>query len=803
MDLLPWDELVADGVLALVDGGLLRSFAFRGPDLDSSTPQEIESLAGTFDRALKLLGDGWAVYLEAQRHPAPPYPEDSDFPDPFTQALDLERRQRFDREDQYRSSYYLSLYHREKTPAMGLAERIHRMAVGRMAVGNDDTDREETHLAEFVATVSDLASLLSTAVEIRPLGSKELIRYLYRALTFRDHEIDLPDYPVSLEAIFGSGDLVAGLDLAFAETAIVPVAMTGFPATTPPTALSFLNEVDFPIHAVWRFCPLDPYTAKKAILKRRQKWASAGLNIRQLVARLFFSKDSTPPVVGPAEDQLTPAMARDADDALFRLERDETTLGRLTSTLLVFDRDRDRAVRRARQLVTELQNRGFVAWIETFNAPSAYLGSLPGVVAYNQRRPLTLARTWIDLSLTTSIWTGSATHHHPVLQDRPAHVIASTDGSTPFYLNLGHHDVQHAVVVGPTGSGKSVLVNTLLAQYFRYPEAQVFSIDKGFSLYATTLAARGHHYALSPDRSGDYRFAPLADVDDDTDRQRSAQWLEELVHVQGLEVTPERRHRLSHATELLAQTRNRTLASLATKLQDRELRLALAPYVGTGAHAHLFDGRVNPIRSQVPLHTFEMEEVLPLSREVVTPLLLHLFGEIERRLTGRPTLILLEEALNYLDDTLWSRRLTQWLYELRKKNAGVVFVSQTLSAFLSSGLRDAVLEGCPTKIFLPNPSATEPATAESYRTFGLNDRQIELVAHATPRRDYYLVSPAGSRLFQLGLSPAALAIFGLAGPADRKRIDRLVAAHPDTWLEELLGAGHPEFVSILKGTSHA
>lgn len=796
LDLLPWDELVDEGVLALVDGGLLCGFAFRGPDLDSSTPQEIESLTATFDRALTLLGDGWAVYLEAQRHRAPAYPTGSHFPDPFTRAVDEERRRRFDARDQYRTSYYLSLYHREATRAVGWADRLRHLMVGA-----EETDREAAHLEEFRATVQDFATLLDTVLEIRPLGSKALIGYLYRSLTFRDHEISLPDYPVSLEAIFGSGDLQAGLDLAFAETSVVPVSITGFPATTGPSDLNFLNEVDFPVHAVWRFCPLDPYTARKAILGRRQKWTSAGLNLRQLVSRLVYPKDdasSTQP-----QDQITPAMARDADDALYRLERDETTLGRLTSTLLVFDPDRTVATRRARKLVTELQNRGFVAWIETWGAPSAYLGSLPGAVAYNRRRPLTLARTWIDLALTTSVWTGSTTHPHPDLADHSAHVIASTDGSTPFYLSLAHHDVQHALVVGPTGSGKSVLLNLLLAQYFRYPDAQVFAIDKGWSLYGTTLAAGGHHYALSPGRAGDYRFAPLADLDDEADRQAASQWLEEIALVQGLEVTPERRHRLQHATNLLAKTRNRTLASLATKLQDRELRLTLAPYVAAGPHAHLFDGRTNPIRAHVPLHTFEMEEVLPLRREVVTPLLLHLFREIEQRLDGRPTLILLEEALNYLDDTLWSRRLTQWLYELRKKNAGVVFVSQTLKAFLRSGLRDAVLDGCPTRIFLPHPGATEPAAAESYRTFGLNDRQIELVSRATPRRDYYLVSPEGSRLFQLGLSDAALAVFGLAGPADRERVSGLVASHPDTWLSELLASDHPDFVQLLQGASDA
>lgn len=800
-DLLPWDELVDNGILATVDGGLLGAFTFQGPDLDSSTDDQIEALTRVFERAIAQLGDGWAVYLEAQRHTAPPYPRSTHFPDPFTQAVDDERRSRYQESDYYRTAYYISLFHRDVQPARGVASRIQNTLLGQPP----DATFYDRQLETFHRSLEDFAALLATQIDVRLLSSQELVTYLYRALTFRDHAVNLPDYPVSLEAVLGAGDLTAGLELAFDDIQIVPVSITGFPKTTEPAALSFLNETNFPFHAVWRFCPMDPYTARRAILSRRTKWASAAVSLRNILSKLIPDKNPTTDVKRFAE-RLTPAMAEDADQALLHLEKEQATLGYLTSTILIPHADRAVALQRAQEVLTECQNRGLGGWIETWNGPSAYLGALPGLVTYNQRRPLTFARTWVDLALTTSIWTGAARHPHPDLQDQPPHVIAST-GSTPFYLSLCHHDVQHAIIVGPTGSGKSVLLNTLLAQYLRYPNAQIFAIDKGWSLYATTLAAGGHHYALSPDTSGGHRFAPLAYLESSRDRQVAAQWIEELVHLQGLEITPTRRSQIQHALDLLASTRNRTLAHLATKLQHRDLRTALEPYVGDGPHAHLFDGRANPLRDDrgTPTHTFEMEEVLPLRHEVVAPLLLYLFREIERRLDGRPTLILLEEAINYLGDTLWSQRLSQWLYELRKKNAGVVFVSQTLGSFLSSGLRDAVLEGCPTRIYLPNPSATETATAAHYHTFGLNERQIRLIADAMPRRDYYLDSPSGSRLFHLNLSPAALAVFGLAGPADRDRIRALVSAHPDQWLVRYLRPDHAGFADRLEttGESHA
>src|SRR3546814_18406701 len=71
--------------------------------------------------------------------------------------------------------------------------------------------------------------------------------------------------------------------------------------------------------------------------------------------------------------------------------------------------------------------------------------------------------------------------------------------------------------------------------------------------------------------------------------------------------------------------------------------------------------------------------------------------------------------------------------------------------------------------------ASEPQSREAYERFGLNDRQIELVSRATPKRQYYLQSARGNRLFELGLGPIALALCGASDPATQARIDAMIA----------------------------
>src|SRR2546423_12726901 len=90
-DWLPWAGLVAPGVILNKDGSFQRSARFRGPDLDSSTESELVATSARLNNALRRLGSGWAVFVEAQRRAAADYPQ-SNFPDPLSWLIEGERR---------------------------------------------------------------------------------------------------------------------------------------------------------------------------------------------------------------------------------------------------------------------------------------------------------------------------------------------------------------------------------------------------------------------------------------------------------------------------------------------------------------------------------------------------------------------------------------------------------------------------------------------------------------------------------------------------------------------------------------
>ena len=186
--------------------------------------------------------------------------------------------------------------------------------------------------------------------------------------------------------------------------------------------------------------------------------------------------------------------------------------------------------------------------------------------------------------------------------------------------------------------------------------------------------------------------------------------------------------------------------------------------------------------------TFELETLMAMGPKVVVPVATYLFHRIDQRLDGRPTLVILDEAWIMLTNSVFGAKIEEWLRTLRKKNAAVVLATQSLSEIANSPHRDVILESCPTKLYLPNPEAKNSATREMYRRFGLSDRQIDIVADATPKRHYYYVSPLGRRLFQFSLGPAALAFIGAGSKDDILAARRMIEQHGERWTVEWLRA---------------
>jgi type IV secretion system protein VirB4 len=312
--------------------------------------------------------------------------------------------------------------------------------------------------------------------------------------------------------------------------------------------------------------------------------------------------------------------------------------------------------------------------------------------------------------------------------------------------------------------------------------------DKGYSALPLVKASGGEHYDILGEH-GSPQFCPLERIDDPLERAWAAEWLETLVTLQGVTLNPASRRAIFHALTLLAESESRTLTDLLHgPLQEPELRAALDRYTLDGPLGTLLDSQTDSLGDDL-FQVFELEHLMQSgqsSARNVVPVLLYLFHRIEQRLDGRPTLLILDEAWTLIDNSLFAEKIRDWLKTLRKKNAAVVFATQSVSDVLAKPITAAILESCLTKILLPNPEARSTVSSAAYKQIGLSERQIEILSYAVPKRHYYYMSPQGQRLFDLGLGPTALSFIGASGKEDLATVRRLGAAFGDDWPAEWL-----------------
>lgn len=790
-DHLPWAALAAPGVILNKDGSFQRTFRFRGPDLESATDAELVSICARANNALRRFGSGWALFFDTERIEALDYPK-SQFPDAASWLIDQERRAAFEgKVAHFESHYHLTVLFMPPPDSQVRAESA--LVESSRKPGERNWRQDLVQFRDATDRVLDL--FCGFMPEVRALDDAETLTFLHGTISTRRHLVAVPETPMYLDGVLVDTPLTGGLEPVLGDQHLRTITILGFPSATRPGIFDALNRQDFDYRWVTRFIPLDKTEAAKTLTRLRRQWFAKRKSIAAIL-REVVTNEPVPLVDSDADNK-----AHDADAALQALGSDHVGFGYLTTTVTVWDEQPQAAEEKLRAVERVVNGLGFTAIRETVNAVEAWLGSLPGHVYANIRQPLLHTLNLAHLMPLSSVWAGPARNEHlaAVTQTEcPPLLFAETSGSTPFRLTTHVGDVGHMLIVGPTGAGKSVLVSLIALQFRRYDGAQVYIFDKGNSARAATLAMGGEHHVLGAD--GSLAFQPLRNVNQQADRSWAAEWVAGLLAHENVAVTPELKEAVWSALTSLATAPadERTLTGLSVLLQSNALKAALMPYTLDGPFGRLLDANDDRLALS-DVQCFETEELMH-EEGVVLPVLTYLFHRLDQRFDGRPTVLILDEAWVYLDNPLFAARIREWLKVLRKKNVSVIFATQSLADIAGSSIAPAIIESCPQRIFLPNDRAIEPQARAAYDRFGLNERQIELIARATPKRHYYLQSRRGNRLFELGLGPVALALCGASDPAAQTLIDTIVSehgregfaaqflsAHGLDWAAELLG----------------
>ncbi|HQT81865.1 MAG: hypothetical protein B7Z60_01085 [Ferrovum sp. 37-45-19] len=776
-DLLPWAGLVAPGIILTKSGGYLAGWRFQGPDLDSASASEMNWMTGHINQILSL-EEGWMIHCDVFRVPAQLTTHPGAFPDATTELIEAVRIEQF-RDTPHRfinDSFFTLTWH----PPVNGSRRANLLFM------NQENEGDANYfLNVFSEKIKQIEDRLSHVIQLHRLteveygkGMKsELLDYLNFCVYQESRSLLLPEIPFFLDSIIGCADIETGFMPRIDHIPRQIIALEGYPAHSYPGLMDFLSRQELSYRWSSRFIYLGQENALKALNHYRARWSQkrkSALN----VLREQAGGEATH-VNHDADD-----MASEAVAALTEVNSGLVKYGYFTAVLIVSHPDENVLIEKTRLLMKLVHQQGFSARLEHINAMEAWLGSMPGNYFANVRRPLLNTMNLCHLLPLTSVWAGSEYHPNPLYPaSSPALALTVTTGATPFRLNLHAEDVGHSLILGPTGSGKSTLLCFLMAQQFRYPKAQVYVFDKGYSAQTLVKACGGIHHNLTFHQS-DKRLCPLSDLHDNNEIGFLQDWLELLCQLQGVVLNAKRREEIYRALKQLQMSSTlsseRTLTHLVTLIQNTDLRQALHFYTLQGVAGDIFDGDKDFFQDN-PFQVFEMEGLLQRDEKIVLPTLTYLFHRLQRSFNGEPTLIILDEAWVVLDHPHFRQVFREWLKTLRKLNVAVIFATQSLSDFHQSGLLELILESCPTKILLPNREANTPSIKPLYEKIGLNERQISILSQAVQKKQYYMVHPEGKRLFELGLSEVELAFMGVADKKCRQQITELEAQWGHMW----------------------
>lgn len=799
-DILLADRMAADGVLQQQDGSYVAIWDYRGPDLASADPSAMNAMSERVNKLL-MLGTGWMVQFDVIRVDASGYDlEQKHFPTALGLVLDQERQQQFEtKEVLFRSEYFFTLTY---LPPKALVSKVKSAAIGRKEATASEPSLEELHLDRFERKCDEMEEVLRQSLGARRLRAvtlpdgtlqDELLRFVHRCITGKNHPISLPDIPTGLnDTILASEDFVGGFAPKIGKQYIACVAISGFPKFSRPGIMAALDRMQMPYRWSTRAVILSARDAGTWLETQRKRWSGNSRGFREKSLKGRSARITSWHAVDQEADVVQAQKTAEGQWVQFAW---------YNATVVLMDASKARLRQMVLDVITVIEGLGYACREEETNAVEAWRGSLPGDGYSNVRRVQLHTMNLADMLPLTAVWEGLKRNPSKFMKDACPLMLGETTGATPFRVHFHVRELAHVGVIGPSGNGKSTFLGLTAAQWFRYPDAQVFFFDYDYSSQILINALGGKFYDLMGDDK-QLSFAPLRNLSSGRDVVWACRWIEDLCKLSGLSVSPDQRNYIAQAMRGLQRSpSHRTLTNFVGNCQDEDVRAALLSYTLEGDGEMLDAERDSlDLGSRARIIGFETKRLMDTNEpRLMLPALLYIFRRVEQRLDGRPTLIILDEAHAYLKHEVFRDHIERWLRTVRRRNGVVILASQEVSDFVDSPIAQTLMNQTATKILLPNQEAMNATNQATYRKLGCNDSEIRMLANGVGGRDYYFSNAYGKRMVNLAMNGVVLSFCGINDPERRLEAERLMQSDPMHWRSEWLRVqGHADWANHLR-----
>jgi len=806
-ELVPWMAQIAPHMVINKDGSLLVCYTYEGIDCEGQERYETDRATNLMERALRVFDEKITIWFTVDRRRTFEYPE-SRFQDKFSQFVDGEWKSQFLNGSQYVNKYYLAVVFTPPGGIEGAFEKIsHYIKVEGLSFAKALAETikssvfkrnafryEARQLVSFIEDFTDkVGAFEETAgdLSMHRLEGEDLLAYLHDRCSpaSQGQRVVKPRIPAYLDSHLPTDTLVSRDDLLQMkgeETCwVAGVSIKDWPDLTEPGLLDGILAIpgELTFSQVMRISEHDK--SKKYIADIERHNRNMEKSLKSYMIESFTHEESRQRDTGRV------MLADDAHAAATEMTTHARVYGYYNMTVLAYGKSRDEAEATVKMTTQLLRRNGFVSVRENMHLLSAFCGTMPGQAGALVRWHFVSTANLSDLAPVRTLGIGQKTNPYYTEQighTAPPLTVLSTEFAIPYYFNFHQADLAHALVVGPSRTGKSAFVNFLISQFQKYRPCHTFIFDKDYSCRIPTIMQGGTHVDMAGNHDHRVKINPMLLVEDKENWPWLAKWLENLFTARGYQLTAEDDKKIWEAIESLAahpreQWRLLTLGNLLSIQLSEQLQ----QWIGDGQRAHYFDNEEDTF----DLGYFTCIEMGALFQDevVARAFLEYAFHRITKRLDGNPALIYVEEAWFMLAEKQFAKKINDWLRTLAKKNAFLIMATQSLDEVARSEIFATIIDNIPNRIYLPNPNAY--AHQDMYKKqFGLNSAQIDRIRNGVPKLHYYIVTPRLSRMAEVRLPKEILAVVRSDARAQRV-FDKHRASGADDWkinyVEEMVG----------------
>lgn len=452
----------------------------------------------------------------------------------------------------------------------------------------------------------------------------------------------------------------------------------------------------------------------------------------------------------------------------------------------------------------ELADSGIVVAREDLALSAAFWAQLPANTEFRPRPALISSKNFAGFSSFHNYPTG----HIDGNQWGDAVTMFKTTSGAPYYFNFhepldsrieiikregiesnnedtsGQKALGNSLIIGPSGTGKTVVQGFLMSQSQKYnPTQVVFDKDRGLEIF---VRAKGGVY-LPLEKGKRTGFNPFQLDDSESNIHFLVSLVKKLC-----------KGEISNIDEKEIDFAVRGVMNLSKPSRKLSACLDyLDPKSETGAYERLqkwcydgslswvFDNEVDELSfSNSKYFGFDVTDFID-NDEIRTPVVMYLFHRIEELVDGKPLQIFLDEFWKLLLDKYFEDFALNKQKVIRKQNGIMVYGTQSASDVLKSPIAPALIEQCSTFIFMPNPKAREKDYIEG---FHLTEREFDLIKRELlPNSRKFLIKKGNeSVVAELNLKGFDDELAIISGTTENvllvSEIINEVGSNPDTWV---------------------